>query len=1405
MTRARPGGTTDMTKDGAMMKDGAMTKDGAMKGTTMTKLQRGARRTTRAFGRAALAAAASACLACQALFPAAPPPPVSAAGTAAVAPPTFALDPVSADAAYTRLSGKYVTDFSRSLVASPSRWKVQDEPGMPAPPPQRSLQALGDPATADWNNGIPLTTYGIAGTDVATNGAAMRNFNPKYPKRIFTVTRDGVFLGVDPDDALTTPTFQKVSLAPGASFTRTYVALSGEGTVAFVVSDQGKAYAIDVANPVDSNADGVPDTYNFKTFNLSGGASLGSAFFVDPLQSSIANAASTMYCVSTNGKACQVKFAVPAGTGGQMLSPTQFLGATFTETASAQLTTSAPLSGLATDRVKAAPVVLNGVLVVGDRRGMLHIYDFKSMTPVVSKVLNYGWPIETPVAVDVDNALNIVDVFVAAGSQLFWYKPATGIVYGGQYALLEKGAATNDVLNATNFGTYLNLNPARTLTASQPYSAFTTATSTTTNTVPLPKLGTDTLNTPDSLDWNRLSHSEFLQGQPPYIFHYAGIVGTRFNDFYNWTLTAVPAAIKYAVVATEPPTAYAGNTYVQPPVIDGVGVQAARLLSPSAIDFDDDGSAFVADTNHCQILFKPGTTSSWQRWFPASHTMAVNNAASEANFYWGARRPNEAGAPNNFYVMSGTLFGLPGGPMNDGSWAGLSGTGAATAGADASDPAPNAFAGKFRDIGNGSRGLTGLAAERAKGRVYAQPVIMGGNALTAGTTANLAPVARGAAINRPQGLAVGNLGLYFANRNAFSGGGYTPTGELIFIPRVGVTSAWGITNLQPGRQYVIANFGVAQGISVYKIGTNRDVVAYASMAGPAATNNRAFMLDSSTWTSAGTAATATVAATVSGTTGILSVPYDTSFDDYGNMFIANNGTDRVLMVNRVLPPQPGATFRSWGATVVAGGAAVTAATAAGTLCQLPPTLNDIATVTFAQNDPAVPSGCLYAGLSDPTNRVVRIGENGAIQTVAGPAYPATATSAGGTGDSVTPGGPFNLGTAATVWVPWRARGVLTGSTYTIYICDRFNNRIRMLESSSAAGNARGFLCFTQDALTYNKPIYNATLTLRTRTDVSAFGAVNPPRLGLAAPTLSGLPANTYWDNTAVGAAGFGAMTPMRAPAIDFEAGAAQPTLPVGAWTLAAGTTVKYRLPASAIHPSLSNEGRFLRLGMAEPVDDPAATRNFYYPSTLGTFAVPNIKAPDFWTASSTGVVTAPAASDQRPSVLVEYGQTAPTYPILSPPAIWYDDFGNRFVYVQNCNALFRYDVSTPQAFVTAARGAEVAWAKTFFGRTKTTLFNNLTFQFNATPPLITETGKVFSLDTWYNPATTKYSYSLNEMNGKLPPSNTNMYVNAATVASEITSSTAASGGVYLVAGGYQAFDGAFFGLGDGRLYRVKLQ
>ena len=1345
----------------------------------------------------------------------APPPPSAGGGPPALT-PTMTIDAASAEGARAFLSGRYVSDYARTLVSAPTRWLDPVPPAGPeggAHAARRRLQALGDAVDPDWpaaGLNLRMAPFNLGGTDRVTNGQALRDVSSRYPKRLFLITQNGVFLDLDPAN----PTVGYARTVLGGTYTKTYVSLSADGSTAFVVSDAGVVTALNTAILVP----GSPPSHRTKAFNLGAGA-VGAALFIDPLTANLGSGAGTLHVVDNGGGAHRL---VWTGTGGGLMSDAKWTAATLTRPwpvvalpASAPATSAAPIGGGVL--FKAPPVVLNHKLVIGDRAGNVIHFAYNPNAPGGTKsawTVNYGWPIETPCAVDIDDAFNLTDVFAAAGAQLFWVKPATGSVYTGQYALVENGG-NEALVDASNFPAYVNTTQQQ-LAADATYKAFSASVGAA-DAIGLP----GSVDTPNVLDSRSLSYAGFVSGLPPTISNFAGAPGRKFHFYYPWNPTSgTPPAFdatggQTGAVNTNPP-GVAPLYQVSNPVVDGTATTAAQLLSPSAIEFDDDGSYFVADTNHAQVLFTPGTATSWQNWFPAAHTMAVDNAASEANFYWGAARPDAAGATSNFYVFAGTLFGLPGGPMNDGAWGGQ----------DRHDPT-GAVANRWRDIGNGTVGLTEAAAVRQGGRVNAAAAIATGAAAGA--------VARGCAINRPQGLAVGNLGLYIANRNMFQFTGGNLEGQILFMPRRGVTSAWGLTNLEPGRLYVICNFVDPQGIDVWRVpGGTRDLVFAPSMGGAggnAPSSNRIVRLDSSQAPGARTLAACTIAGTGAesstgdngpATAATVQDPYDVGLDDGGNLFIAEHGSGKLRMIAKAVSAAEGAaTGFAWGTAGVAG-----------RMYAVKTGLTEICSVSFAANDPQIPAGqrCIYIGLgavpdnqapASSPNRVIRLDQTLYHAAVAGPSY-GSRTTGFAAADYLLDGdaGDGASGDAAAVrlTMPWRARGrfnVATGN-YETYVCDRGNNRIRLLTSSAGTTSAQGFVCLpwpTGGTAHWGKPIYSAALTLYAKASAGTLGV---PTVALASARTRGT--NVLWDHTNAAAE----IRPTRTPTLDKANGLAFPFYPApgASWNFLAAVTgaaappygagtnpYRWYLPAQLLFTSATNpEFQHLRLGLETPSDS-----NFYFfPGSPGTVSAPNVKSPDFY-GSNPAALPAPAAN-YRPRVDYWVGNRN-IAPILSPPAIVYRQVGpgaydgTRYVYLMNANALWRYDVTSVAAFTSGAAGAKVAFAKTVNGRPPGgTIYNQgalNVFQFNPTAPLVGLNGRVYAIDIKATGAAT-YDYALNSFDGDLATTNPAMYVGARTVGTNVaTSSPTDNAGIYLTADAY--ISEAYFGLADGKIYRMDLE
>ena len=93
----------------------------------------------------------------------------------------------------------------------------------------------------------------------------------------------------------------------------------------------------------------------------------------------------------------------------------------------------------------------------------------------------------------------------------------------------------------------------------------------------------------------------------------------------------------------------------KPTILDGQTFVDAELQGPSGIDFDTDGSFFVADTNHCQVLFKPDTSTSWQNWYPAKGISGNHLGAEVLGSLFG-KHPAGRYWTNTTYKLWGTEF-----------------------------------------------------------------------------------------------------------------------------------------------------------------------------------------------------------------------------------------------------------------------------------------------------------------------------------------------------------------------------------------------------------------------------------------------------------------------------------------------------------------------------------------------------------------------------------------------------------------------------------------------------------------------------------------------------------------------------------------------------------------------------
>lgn len=1142
----------------------------------------------------ALTAAALFAWSCQA------PMPVAIDGLT-LAPPSFTLD---AQSAVERLSGKAAADFSLSLIGGADRFDRARTAAAHGAAAQRRVQALGD-VTANWNSpftpmgggaavirpGVALSQLGCTTTDKATNGAAIK-YAPT--ERLIVLTREGKLLDLDPVN----PTAGYVvtnldSVGPAATFTKTYVSLSSDASKAFVVSDEGNAYAIDLTSLVSG-------AHPVKRAPLGQGACVGTALFVDPLVSGGAN--SVMYAVSNTGFCLRATY-----TQGS-----NWANSTFSAGSAGKIS-----PGTGTDLVKSAPVALGGHVVVGDRRGNLNMLNTAN-NQLRTWVVNPSWPIEAPPAVDVDDNLAITDIFVANGPKLSWVVPATNAVRHGLNALVDRRQASGyGRITPSNVQTYLNTQnqDLQCYTAGDAFSVYSTADAS----AVLP-------GSTSKVDPAHLSYGNRVTGQPPRVVHWAGAQGVT-----------------------------------SPRVAEATAFTAARFNNPYGLDWDTDGSVYVANRNGSQVIVKP-------------------NSAATVAVWTGVNYPLD---PNRWYELSG---------INDGN---------------------------NNDYG-------------AKGTI------------TNTRTTRLKEV---------RDIAVGNLGMYIAVGGANN---QWQTGALLFLPKNGITSAFGYTGLQTLNLLVLSRNCDPTGVAVDRRTPGRDTVYVTSRWGIGAPYDRTVLTINSATDTRGTRPDLVELPNAD-----QQDPSDVAVDDRGNVLVADPGQVAVTMYYKDTT-----NSRKWGIanpvlnqryTVFNGN---TPGVTPWNLC-------------FGGNDPQSPGGCMYLGSADynGAHTIYRMDNTGAYTLLGG-----ARNTAGSTGDN----GPA---TAARFNGP---RGLATDGVGNIYVADTGNQRIRKMEISGYTGpEVRSYVRFNFSSY-LDRPIFKATLELTSR----YAGTMKPPLVGVASPYLPGT--STMWTSANVNGS--------NAPDINMLEGAATPTVPAlngqGKWALNAGTKVNFEVPPGAFP---AGSATYLAVGLETPADG----STYYYPTSLDVPATD--KALGFHTPSSGG------GGSANPVLKVAFGQTYITRPVLSPPAI----FGmgaNRKIFVVNANSIFRYDANAanPAAF-SASVDFTHGRAARYDAKTLTTQYaGKTTFQANASPPFIDTSGRVHTLDVYHQHWDNAAFYALNGFNGASANENmtigAHLYrdINAMDVYAERLPATADdNAGIYMVSNWSLA--DAYFGLSNGRLYRIALR
>lgn len=271
-------------------------------------------------------------------------------------------------------------------------------------------------ASAGWSvgatPGLPLTTYGCSAADFTPNGpAAAYRTDPADPLfgKLFFLTKNGKLVKVDRANPAT---FARWDAPAGKTFSRTFVTLSPRGARAYCLSDDGVLYIVNTTTMATAAVVAV------------GGGAYGIAPWVDPYRSRHDDQAERLY-VATNAGAVHM-YDVAGGQDGSVVS----VSAATTFNVATGVT---PLYG-ATRKIAAPPVVLNGVIYVGDMAGNFYAYD--TVTPANSFTYALGEPVVTAPAIEIqDGTYSLTDpagapktvatglpvyAFVSAGATCAW-------------------------------------------------------------------------------------------------------------------------------------------------------------------------------------------------------------------------------------------------------------------------------------------------------------------------------------------------------------------------------------------------------------------------------------------------------------------------------------------------------------------------------------------------------------------------------------------------------------------------------------------------------------------------------------------------------------------------------------------------------------------------------------------------------------------------------------------------------------------------------------------------------------------------------------------------------------------------------------------------------------------------
>ena len=265
----------------------------------------------------------------------------------------------------------------------------------------RKLLAFPTQSTA-WTSGKSLSAdFGCAATDYVPNGPAAA-YRATLSGKMFMLSKQGRFIKVDRTDP---SVYQVLNL--GKSFTRTFVTLSVCSDRGYVMADDGTFFIVDLKTMTILTSLDLGDGY-------------GVAPFIDPYTSATgAGGVDDLYVPTNDGKVHRLRIANSA------TAPFY----TYTGPTSYDVATAAvPLSG--TRKIAAPPVVLGGVIYVGDQGGSLRVYDTADLAN--NYTYGVGGPINTAPAIEIqDGSYSLTDPLgapksVAPGTPAFAFVNAGG-------------------------------------------------------------------------------------------------------------------------------------------------------------------------------------------------------------------------------------------------------------------------------------------------------------------------------------------------------------------------------------------------------------------------------------------------------------------------------------------------------------------------------------------------------------------------------------------------------------------------------------------------------------------------------------------------------------------------------------------------------------------------------------------------------------------------------------------------------------------------------------------------------------------------------------------------------------------------------------------------------------------